>query len=155
MARAATVQMTFPRFESPGVGTQGAPSVQPSNPVAQGPPFRAKARPSPRSPTSTNARANDVDERDDELEKARHALEKMKEKKRVKALKMELALAESEKQTESLLAEQEQAHERVEHDAQLEELLRLRKAGVPVQEALARIEGNRKPAKAVNNRDID
>lgn len=151
MARAATVQMTFPRFES-GVGTQPHPSAQRSSTEAQGPPLPAKARPSLSRPPR---RANDVDEREDELEKARHALEKMKEKKRVKALKMELALAESEKQTESLLAEQEQAHERVEHDAQLDELLRLRKAGVPIEEALARIEGKRKPAKAVNNRDVD
>ena len=146
MARAATVQMTFPRFESQGVGPP--PAAQRSSTAAQGPPSLFR-------PPKANERANDVDDRDDELEKARHALEKMKEKKRVKALKMELALAESEKQTASLLAEQEQAHERVEHDAQLDELLRLRKAGVPIEEALARIEGARRPAKAVNNRDVD
>lgn len=92
---------------------------------------------------------------DPELEKAQVALERMKEKRRIRSLKMELALAESEQQTDALLEEQRQAHKRALADPQVDELLRLRKAGASIQEALARIEGNRRPAKPVNNREDD
>jgi predicted transcriptional regulator len=100
-------------------------------------------------------RVNTMNHHSDELEKAQLALERMKEKKRIRSLKMELALAESEQQTDVLLEQQRQAHERADRDPKLEELLRLRKAGVSIQEALSRIEGDRKPAKAVNNRSND
>ncbi|MCG5054173.1 MAG: hypothetical protein KA712_14510 [Myxococcales bacterium] len=74
----------------------------------------------------------------------------MKEKRRVRALKMELALAESERQTEHLLAAQQEVYERVAHDERLTSLLRLRKAGVPFGEALARIDAEtRFPARPV------
>ena len=124
MARASTMQMAFPRFESQAVA-------------------------SPRGPDPRTERQAD------ELQKAQHALLRMKEKKRIRSLKMELALAESEQQTENLLEAHRQAYERVEHDAQLEELLRLRKAGLSIQDALARVDGDRKPARSVASRNND
>ena len=124
MARASTMQMAFPRFESE---VKATPRV-----------------PSPR-----------LERQADELQKAQRALLRMKEKKHIRALKMELALTESEQQTENLLQAHRQAYERVEHDAQLEELLRLRQAGLSIQDALARVDGDRKPARSVASRNND
>ena len=125
MVRTAALQMAFPRFESDGV-THTGDCACPRCTVADEPSAKAAAA---------------------ELQKARAALERMKEKKRVRALKMELALAESERQTVSLLEEQRQAYERVVHDEKLDELLRLRQAGLPPDEALAKVEEQRRPAR--------
>ncbi len=129
MARPATLQMMFPRFETDGVNhTSDCPCPR----CLLGKPLGAKAS---------------------EVDKALVALERMKEKKRVKALKMELALAESERETKLLLEHQRRAHERVAQDERLEELLRLRQAGVSPAEALARIESKtaaeRRPARSI------
>jgi|GEM_PF-5491017 len=135
MARASVVQMAFPRFELEGVA-----------PARASPSQQAERRP---------LKVQRMDDHSEELEKAHIALERMKEKKRVRSLKMELALAETDQQTAALLEDQRRAHERADRDPELEELLRLRKAGLSIQDALAQIEGGRKPAKAVNNRSND
>lgn len=135
MARALAVQMAFPRFELQGVAHARA-----------SPPQKAERRP---------LKVQSMDEHSEELAKAQIALERMKEKKRIRSLKMELALSESDQQTAALLEEQRLAHERADRDPQLEELLKLRKAGLSIQDALAQIEGGRRPAKAVNNRSND
>lgn len=127
MARTATMQMMFPRFESDGVTHTSDCSC----------------------PRCTAYRPRGAT--DEELDKAHVALERMKEKKRIRALKMELALAESERQTRALLEQQRRAHERVAQDERLEELLRLRQAGVSPAEALAQIESGaeRRPARPI------
>ena len=127
MTRTATLQLMFPRFDSDGV-THAPDCSCPRCTIDR-----------PRGATAQ------------ELDKAHLALERMKEKKRVRALKMELALAESERQTRELLEQQRRAHERVAQDERLEELLRLRQAGVPPAEALAQIESaaQRRPARPI------
>ena len=131
MARTATLQMMFPRFEKNGV--THTPDCPCPRCTLSG----------PKGPSA------------DELEKAQVALERMKEKRRVRALKMELALAESERQTQTWLEQQRRAHERVAQDERLEELLRLRQAGVPPVEALAQIDsqtsGKRRPAQPIRS----
>lgn len=131
MAHAVALQLTFPRCESDGVTHTrdcGCPRC-----VCR---ERASLPPQSRGPEA--------------LDKAQQALARMKEKRRVRALKMELALAESERQTEHLLAAQQEVYERVAHDERLTSLLRLRKAGVPFGEALARIDAEtRFPARPV------
>lgn len=72
----------------------------------------------------------------------------MKEKKRVRALKLQLAFEESERQTDAWLAQQREARARVDEDDRVQALLRLRQAGLSPQEALARVEAERRPARA-------
>ena len=135
MARSSAVQMAFPKFEMQGAA-----------PALACPSQKAERRP---------VKVQKMDDYSDDLEKANVALERMKEKKRIRSLKMGLALAETDQQTAALLEEQRLAHERADHDPQLEELLRLRRSGLSIQGALAQIEGGRRPAKAVNNRSDD
>lgn len=71
---------------------------------------------------------------------AERTLARRRERQRAKALSVTLALAEQERQTDAYLDRQAQAVERARRDPRLEALLRSRKAGKPVNEALAEVE---------------
>lgn len=69
------------------------------------------------------------------------ALERKRNRDRMKSMRRTLAFAEAERQTAARLAEEARLRERVKADQQLEALLAGRRAGKSVEEALREAEG--------------
>jgi hypothetical protein len=128
---ATLVQTNFPRLEADGVTHRRE---------CECPRCDAGYRPS----ESERALAARRWRHESDREKAQSAHEKLQEKKRVRALKLGLALAAEAKETEARLLEQDRLAAGLADDPRLAELLRLRRAGVPVAEALDLVE--RRPA---------